>query len=72
MSGKPAPDETLDILVRREGDYVVVEFLDAKCYCWKQQTECYSTGYIRLTPQEAVRLAKHILQLATSEKLKNR
>jgi len=58
---KLAPDETLDIVVRREGDYVVLEFLDAKCYC--QREECYSTGYIRLTPQEAIRLAKHILQV---------
>jgi hypothetical protein len=34
MSKKLAPDEALDILVRREGDYVVVEFIDAKCQCW--------------------------------------
>jgi 20S proteasome alpha/beta subunit len=62
-------NETLDIAVRREGDYVVLEFLDAKCQCWSQREECYSTGYIRLTPQEAIRLAKHILQAAVSKKL---
>ena len=67
MSGELAPDEALDIVVRREGDYVVIEFLDAKCQCWGQREECYSTGYIRLTPQEAIRLAKHIL--AVSKKL---
>jgi hypothetical protein len=46
-----AQDETLDIVVRQEGDYVVLEFIDAKCHC--QREECYSTGYIRLTPQES-------------------
>ena len=66
MSRKLAPDETLDIVVRREGDYVVLEFLDAKCHC--QREGCYSTGYIRLTPQEAIRLAKHILQAAVKKK----
>ena len=66
MSNKLAPDETLDVLVRWEDGYVVVEFIDVKCHC-HQREECYSTGYIRLTPQEAVELAKHILQIATSK-----
>jgi len=59
--------EALDIVVRREGDYVVVEFIDAKCHCQKE--ECYSTGYVRLTPQEAIRLAKQILKATVSKKL---
>ena len=63
-----AQDETLDIVVRREGDYVVLEFLDAKCHCWNGKEECYSTGYIRLAPQEAIRLARHILQAAVKKK----
>jgi hypothetical protein len=67
MSGKLAPDETLDIVVRREGDYVVIEFIDAKCHCWGQREGCYSTGYIRLTTQEAVRLAKHLLSAVVGE-----
>ena len=58
--------EALDMLVRREGDYVVIEFIDVKCHC--QREECYSTGYVRLTPQEAIRLAKHILQVAENNK----
>jgi len=62
MSDKLAPEEALGTLVRREGDYVVVEFIDAKCHCYHCQKECYSTGYIRLTPDEAIRLALHILQ----------
>ncbi len=68
MSEKLAPDETLDVLVRREGDYVVLEFLDAKCHCWGQKEECYSTGYIRLTSREAIRLAWHLLKVAVSKK----
>jgi hypothetical protein len=62
MNTKIAP--ALDIVVRREGDYVVIEFIDAVCHCWGQREKCYSTGYIRLTPQEAVRLAEHILHVA--------
>jgi hypothetical protein len=70
MSRKLAPDETLDIVVRREDDYVVIEFIDAKCHCWSQKKECYSTGYIRLTPQETVRLAIRLLQATVSKKFK--
>jgi hypothetical protein len=67
MSEKLAPDEALDIVVYREGDYVVIEFLDAKCECWGQKEKCYSTGHIRLTLQEASELAKRILKAALSE-----
>jgi len=66
MSGK---HETLDVLVRWEDGYVVVEFIDAKCHCWGQREECYSTGYIRLTPDETIKLALHMLQVAVSKNL---
>jgi hypothetical protein len=59
--------EALDVIVRREGDYVVIEFLDAKCYCWRQRDECYSTGYIRLTTQETIRLARRLLSAVIDE-----
>lgn len=54
--------------MRRKGDYVVIEFIDAKCHC--QREECYSTGYVRLTTQEAIRLAKHILKATVSKNIK--
>jgi hypothetical protein len=59
--------ETIDVIVRREGDYVVIEFLDAKCHCWDEKKECYSTGYIRLTAQETVRLARRLLSAVIGE-----
>jgi hypothetical protein len=68
MSKKPAPDETLDILVRREGSYIIIEFIDAKCQCWGGRGECYSTGYMRLTPEETVRLAVLLLQAVADKK----
>ncbi len=63
MDRKLAPD-ALDVLIRREGEYIVLEFLDAKCYCWSERKECYSTGYIRLTPWEAIRIAWRLLKVA--------
>jgi hypothetical protein len=43
MNTKIAPDETLDIVVREEGDYVVIEFIDAVCHCWGQREKARDT-----------------------------
>ena len=64
--------EALDLIVRREGDYVVIEFIDAKCHCWGGREECYSTGYVRLTLWEAVRVAWHILLATINKKFRNK
>ena len=65
MSGdrQLAPDEALDVAVRREGSDVVLEFVDAECDCSAcgEREECYASGIIRLTRSEARRLAEMIL-----------
>jgi len=62
-----APDEALDVLVRREGSDVVLEFIDAECdcsACAHGREECYASGIIRLTRSEARRLAEKLLKAA--------
>ena len=58
-----APNEVLDVAVRREGSDVVLEFIDAECDCSAcgEREECYASGIIRLTRSEARRLAEMIL-----------
>jgi len=61
-----APNEALDVLVRREGSDVVLEFIDAECDCSAcgKGEECYASGIIRLTRSEARRLAEMLLKAA--------
>lgn len=66
-----APDEALDVAVRREGSDVVLEFIDAKCdcsACARGREECYASGIIRLTRSEARRLAEMILSKIEEKK----
>jgi hypothetical protein len=69
-----APDEALDVIVRREGDYIVLEFIDAECDCSAcgNREECYASGIIKLTRSEARRLAEMILSKAEKEKTEDK
>jgi len=69
-----APNEALDVYVRREGSDVVLEFVDAECDCSAcgEREECYASGIIRLTRSEARRLAEMILSKIEKEKTEDK
>jgi hypothetical protein len=65
MSEGRQPTPALDVLVRREGNYIVLEFIDAECDCSAcKGEECYSSGILRLTRPEARRLAEMLMKAA--------
>ena len=56
-------------LVRGEGDFVALEFLDARCDCnaCGRRGECYASGTIRLARSEARKLAEMLLKASEEE-----
>jgi hypothetical protein len=61
----------MSVAVRRVGRYIELEFTGAEIVeTWGSPNELYGDGTITLTQEEAVRLAKELLETVLEEEVK--